>query len=162
MTYNEAERALAQPHYRRIEVANLDTCDLPTLFAGERYDYIVCADVLEHLVDPGRVLDAAQQLLKPQGRLMISVPNAAYAGLIGELMAGEFRYREEGLLDRTHLRFFTRASLSRFVEERGWHVDGIDAVGREPPFQSSTPHLTACPRPCPDTCWPRRRPSLTS
>ncbi len=77
-----------------------------------RYDCIVCADVLEHLKTPERVLTQCKELLKPGGRLIVSVPNAGYCGLVAELMQGEFRYRREGILDNTHLRFFTRKSLA--------------------------------------------------
>lgn len=133
LTWSEAEAAHARPHYRDVHVADLETCDLLTLFANKRYDYIVCADVLEHLRQPERILDACRQLLAPGGQLLVSVPNAGYAGLIAELLQGEFRYREEGLLDRTHLRFFTRRSLSRFLGEHGWSIDTLDTVRRELP-----------------------------
>ncbi len=131
VTFNEEEAAHARPHYRRLEVADLDNCDLVQMFGGMRYDAIVCADVLEHLRNPTRILDAARTLLTPQGQVLISIPNAAYCGLIGELMLGEFRYREEGLLDGTHLRFFTRRSLSRFLQEAGWSLEGLEEIRRE-------------------------------
>ncbi|MEY2952545.1 MAG: hypothetical protein RLZZ401_632, partial [Pseudomonadota bacterium] len=130
VTYNEAEAAHARPHYRRLEVADLDAVDLAMLLAGETYDAIVCADVLEHLKAPERVLAACQALLAPGGTLLISIPNAAYCGLIGELLAGDFKYREEGLLDSTHLRFFTRRSLLRFLSSAGWATDKVDTITR--------------------------------
>ncbi|WCM94006.1 methyltransferase domain-containing protein [Acidovorax sp. NCPPB 2350] len=133
VTWSEAEAAHARPHYRRVVVDDLETCDLVTVFTGQRYDYIVCADVLEHLRRPEHVLDLCRELLVPGGRLLISVPNAGYCGLVAELLQGEFRYREEGLLDRTHLRFFTRRSLARFLGEHGWALDGIDTIRREVP-----------------------------
>ena len=133
VTLSEAEAVHARPHYRRVVVDNLETCDLTALFAGQRYDFIVCADVLEHLSRPEQVLNACRALLAPGGRLLISVPNAAYSGLLAELMQGEFRYREEGLLDRTHLRFFTRRSLTRFLAEQGWVLNSLDTVRRELP-----------------------------
>lgn len=119
VTYNPREAALAQPHYRRIEIADLDQADIEALFTGEQYDRIVCADVLEHLKSPERVMAACRTLLAPGGRVLISVPNAAYAGLVAELMHGDFTYREEGLLDSTHLRFFTRRSLGEFLAAQG-------------------------------------------
>lgn len=133
LTWSEAEAAHARPHYRRVVVANLETCNLPETFEHNSYDIIVCADVLEHLSQPERVLDACRLLLKPGGRLLTSVPNAAYAGLVAELLQGEFRYREEGLLDRTHLRFFTRRSLSRFLGEHRWALRELDTIRRELP-----------------------------
>jgi len=65
--------------------------------------------------------------------LLISVPNAGYSGLIGELLQGDFTYREEGLLDRTHLRFFTRRSLARFLGELNWSLEVFDTITRELP-----------------------------
>ncbi|MDB5850716.1 MAG: glycosyl transferase family 2 [Rhodoferax sp.] len=133
VTLNNAEAALAQPFYRRVEVANLDSCDVSELFAGAAYDYIVCADVLEHLTAPERTLAACRPLLTPMGEVLISIPNAGYAGLIAELLQGEFTYREEGLLDRTHLRFFTRQSLGRFLETEGWGIQALDTIQRALP-----------------------------
>jgi methionine biosynthesis protein MetW len=133
VTLSEAEAVHARPHYRAVEVADLEEADLPRMFAGRRYDAIVCADVLEHLRRPEQVLDACRELLAPGGQLLISVPNAGYSGLIAELLHGEFLYREEGLLDRTHLRFFTRRSLARFLAEQRWHIDTLDTVERALP-----------------------------
>ena len=86
LTFNAAEAEVASPSYRRIEVANLETCTLQDIFTDQRYDFIVCADVLEHLSRPERIVDACRDLLAPGGKLLISVPNAAYSGLIGELL----------------------------------------------------------------------------
>ncbi|MFN7042966.1 MAG: methyltransferase domain-containing protein [Acidovorax temperans] len=134
LTWSEAEAAHARPHYRHVVVADLETCNLLATFAAGQYDYIVCADVLEHLRAPERVLAACRELLKPgTGRLLVSVPNAGYAGLVAELLQGEFRYREEGLLDRTHLRFFTRRSLARFLGEERWAVQSLETIRREMP-----------------------------
>ncbi len=133
VTLSEAEADHARPHYRHVVVDNLETCDLLATFPDQRYDFIVCADVLEHLSRPEHVLAACRQLLAPQGRLLISVPNAGYSGLVAELLDGEFLYREEGLLDRTHLRFFTRRSLARFLGEQRWAIDSIDTIARELP-----------------------------
>lgn len=133
VTLSQEEARHAAPFYRHVHVADLEDCDLDQLFGEARYDYIVCADVLEHLRQPERVLAACRKRLTPEGRLLISVPNAGYSGLVAELLHGEFRYREEGLLDRTHLRFFTRRSLSRFLAEQGWQVDDIDTIERALP-----------------------------
>ena len=133
VTLSEAEAAHARPHYHRVVVDNLESCDLLATFAGQCYDAIVCADVLEHLSRPERVLAACRELLTTEGRLLISVPNTGYVGLVAELLQGDFRYREEGLLDRTHLRFFTRRSLGRFLGEQHWALDTIDTITRELP-----------------------------
>jgi 2-polyprenyl-3-methyl-5-hydroxy-6-metoxy-1,4-benzoquinol methylase len=128
ITISPVEADHARPHYRRVEVADLETVNLPQLFEGRHYDAIVCADVLEHLRHPERILQACLGLLAPKGQLLFSVPNAAYAGLTLELMHGEFCYRSEGLLDRTHLRFFTRRSLGRLFQENGWTIDALRPI----------------------------------
>lgn len=133
VTLSQAEARIASPHYRQVEVADLETADLPALFPARRYDFIVCADVLEHLKHPEQVLKACRTLLEPDGKVLISVPNAGYSGLVAELLEGEFRYREEGLLDRTHLRFFTRRSLIRFMSEQRWQINSLDTINRELP-----------------------------
>ena len=120
ITLNQAEADIAANWYRQVAVDDLDHADLCQIFSGQQYDCIVCADVLEHLKAPERVLAQCKTLLKPGGRLITSVPNAGYCGLIAELMQGDFRYRQEGLLDSTHLRFFTRLSLQRFFLGNGW------------------------------------------
>lgn len=130
VTLSDEEASLAQPYYRDLLVADLEQLNLTEAFTGRQYDCIVCADVLEHLKQPERILAACQGLLAPQGQLLISIPNAAYSGLLLELMHGEFRYRAEGLLDRTHLRFFTRQSLIRFLTEQGWAIQTLATVER--------------------------------
>jgi 2-polyprenyl-3-methyl-5-hydroxy-6-metoxy-1,4-benzoquinol methylase len=71
-------------------------------------DLVLCLDVLEHLVDPWTVVKRLSPLLRPGGRLIVSVPNIRnWKFISGLLLRGDFRYREAGLLDRTHLRFFT-------------------------------------------------------
>lgn len=133
VTWSETEAAHARPYYRQVHVADLETADLHALFAGQRYDAIVCADVLEHLRHPEFVLTACRSMLTAKGRLLISVPNASYSGLIAELLKGEFRYRKEGLLDETHLRFFTRRSLVRFMTEQRWTIDTLEVIERPIP-----------------------------
>ena len=128
LTHNPEEARLAAPHYRRLEVADLDTCDLNQIFAGNRYQTIVCADVLEHLRNPGQILEQTRTLLAPDGRLLLSLPNVGYLGLIAELVLGEFRYRQEGLLDQTHLRFFTRQSLLEFLAGHGWQATRLETI----------------------------------
>ena len=133
LTISADEAALAAPHYRRVEVADLDHVRLLDVFPAAGYDAIVCADVLEHIRQSPRVLDECRQLLAPEGRLLLSIPNASYAGLVAELMAGEFRYRKEGLLDETHVRFFTRRTLMRFLREHGWVDVQADVITRQLP-----------------------------
>lgn len=72
-------------------------------------DVILCLDVLEHLVDPWAMVERLSGLLRPGGRLVVSIPNIRHYKFISNLFfKGDFRYRDAGLLDRTHLRFFVR------------------------------------------------------
>lgn len=128
--YNAAAVAEAMPWYRQLECADLEQIVLADRFAGQCYDFIVCADILEHLRQPDDLLGQLLDLLVPGGRILISVPNVAHAGLIAELLAGEFRYRPEGLLDQTHLRFFTLRSLLRLLETAGLRAVAVDATIR--------------------------------
>jgi 2-polyprenyl-3-methyl-5-hydroxy-6-metoxy-1,4-benzoquinol methylase len=91
---------------------------------GQRFDAIILADVLEHLVDPGALLARVheQQLLDAGGHLVISIPNAAHISIVAALAAGDFPYRRTGLLDETHLRFFTLTSIRRLLEEQGYAI----------------------------------------
>ena len=126
--YHPMQAELAAPAYRKLQVADLEQARLADLFPGNQYDIIICADVIEHLRDPGRILDQLPALLKPAGRVLLSIPNVAYAGLIADLIAGNFDYSPEGLLDAAHLRFFTRKSLLSLLARHGLSVTGLDTV----------------------------------
>lgn len=129
-TINEQEAAIAAPHYRQVAVADLDQPGWENAFAGRQYDFIICADVLEHLKRPEDTLAACRKLMAPGGRLLVSIPNAGYGGLVAELLEGDFAYRDEGLLDRTHLRFFTRRSFMDFLAREGWSVEAVEPIER--------------------------------
>jgi O-antigen biosynthesis protein len=122
--------ANAGPFCRKLVVGDLATLDLSTAFADAGYQVIVAADVIEHLVQPQMLLESLRRFLAPGGQVLISVPNVAYAGLIAALLDGRFDYREEGLLDKTHLRFFTRDSLASLLEASGFHAHAWAAVFR--------------------------------
>lgn len=106
---------------------DLEADDWIERLKGQRFDAVLACDVLEHLRDPDRVLDALAKLMQPMGQLIISVPNVAYAGIVAGLTLGMFDYTEKGLLDRTHLRFFTRRGMERMLLECGWAPRAWDA-----------------------------------
>jgi 2-polyprenyl-3-methyl-5-hydroxy-6-metoxy-1,4-benzoquinol methylase len=131
----------AEPFYRTLVVGNLESARLSELFGGRKYDAIICADVLEHLRDPSYVLAQLSALLTDEGRILISLPNVAYAGVIAELLDGDFRYRPDGLLDRTHVRFFARRTLTRWLDEHGLRVVLADDVVRDHRSSEFAPEL---------------------
>lgn len=89
------------------------------------FDYIIFADVLEHLYDPWKVLAATISFLKPEGRVLISVPNIAHNSVLIDLLNDKFDYRKVGLLDNTHIRFFTQKSLQEMVSQAGFKIDKV-------------------------------------
>lgn len=128
VTVNAAEAKELGSAYQQVVTADVEVCDLQALFENRTYDHVVCADLLEHLRSPSRVLESCRGLLKPGGSLILSVPHVGYSGLVAELFNGDFRYRKEGLLDATHLRFFTRSSLMKLLSEHGWTVRRVEAI----------------------------------
>jgi O-antigen biosynthesis protein len=89
----------------------------------KKFDYIIFADVLEHLYDPWQVLSSTKDLLKDNGRVLISIPNLGHNSIILDLLNDKFNYRDIGLLDNTHIRFFTEKSLLEMVQKSGYKVD---------------------------------------
>ena len=110
---------------------NFETMELPEEFCN--FDLILCLDVLEHLVDPWRAIHRIQKMLAPGGILITSIPNVRYFRvLISLIFRGRWDYEQSGILDRTHLRFFTRANAMELVAGAGLDVIGISATGLEP------------------------------
>lgn len=89
------------------------------------YDAVLFVDVLEHLRDPHTVLANCRSLLSSGGRLLISVPNIAHWTIRRNILRGQFDYTKYGILDNTHLKFFTRKTLVEMVEKAGFLVEEI-------------------------------------
>ena len=106
----------ARRHYDDFHLADIETFEFPY---REEFDFVLLADVLEHLRDPAAVLRRALPCLKKTGEVIISVPNVANFIIRMGLLLGRFEYSDRGILDRTHLRFFTLASLRRMLSDCG-------------------------------------------
>ncbi len=92
-------------------------------FEQGQFDLIICADVLEHLIDPWEALRNLKKLLVPDGHLLVSMPNLRYAPVLYNiLIRGLFRYKISGVLDYTHLRFFTLSTMKELIEESGFEI----------------------------------------
>ena len=109
----------------------------------EPFDVIVAGDVLEHLPRPEVLLGSLKRLLKPDGVLLLSLPNVANITVRLGLLFGRFRYAPRGILDRTHLRFFTRRTGRALLEENGYRVLRIDATAM--PLELALPALSRPP-----------------
>ena len=130
---NDAEAAkVAAEFCERMVVANVEAVDFKSTFPEERFDVVTFGDVLEHLVDPMAVLTRVRDVLKANGHVVASVPNVAHASIRLSLLGGQFQYAEMGLLDRTHLRFFTRESLADLFHGAGYEVREWQRVLTDP------------------------------
>lgn len=90
--------------------------------AGRRFDYVLLQDVLEHLRRPEELLRECRDLLKPQGVILVSLPNIANVTVRLSLLLGRFEYAERGILDQGHVRFYTRKTARRFLEANGYDI----------------------------------------
>ena len=109
----------------------------------ELFDVIVAGDVLEHLPRPDVLLGSLRLLLGPDGVLLLSLPNVANITVRLGLLFGRFRYAPRGILDRTHLRFYTRKTGRALLEESGYRVLRIDATAM--PLELAFPALSRSP-----------------
>lgn len=95
-------------------------------------DAILCLDVLEHLVDPWSVMKKLHPYLRPGGIVLASIPNVRFYKVILDLMLrGKWSYVSDGIMDRTHLRFFTLSSAIELIESAGLRMDGVLKKGVE-------------------------------
>ena len=117
--YDAEAAAIADKWAERVVVGDLDAGTLWQELEGEQFDAVTFGDVLEHLRDPLATLRAAARVLKPSGIFAISVPNVAHGDVRMALLQGAFPYHQTGLLDRTHIRFFTKSGLEDLVKEAG-------------------------------------------
>jgi 2-polyprenyl-3-methyl-5-hydroxy-6-metoxy-1,4-benzoquinol methylase len=109
---------------------NIEQMELP--FHAGQFDVILCLDVLEHLVDPWAVIKKLDPLLKPGGAIVASIPNVRFYKVPLQLLfKGRWEYKNEGILDRTHLRFFTFESARKLLEVSGLKVDQVLYRGME-------------------------------
>lgn len=112
---------------------DVEEIDLTNILAEKKFDVILFADVLEHLKNPWECLKKVRPLLNADGRVIASIPNVAHASIILELFNGNFDYRSLGLLDESHLRFFTYSSIKRMFYEAGLQIIQVERVIVPPP-----------------------------
>jgi 2-polyprenyl-3-methyl-5-hydroxy-6-metoxy-1,4-benzoquinol methylase len=135
---------IARNHCERVIVGDAETLDFCEALGSDRFDVILFADVLEHLRDPGALLARVRPFLKEDGSVIASIPNVAHGSVRLALLAGEFRYRELGLLDDTHLRFFTRESIQDLFEANGYLI--VDWIRKRDPIDQTEIAVPQDPR----------------
>lgn len=119
--------SLAQKN-KAARIINDDVLSLKKYLSREKFDFILLADVLEHLEDPLSVLMIAKKYLKNDGRLLISIPNTANFTILFNLLFGKFEYQDYGIMDRTHLRFFTKKTAEKLLDNAGLKIMFFDVV----------------------------------
>jgi SAM-dependent methyltransferase len=121
----ELERYAPPPGYDHLVRGSFPD-DVPD---GIRFSCIVFNDVLEHIADPWQVLRASKALLTSEGLVIASIPNVRHWPVVRDLaLRGDWTYRDQGILDRTHLRFFTRSTIIELFGNAGFHIERITAA----------------------------------
>ena len=133
--YQDAAK-LAGQSLDRVFHGCLEEVDLEPLVAT--YDTIVLGDVIEHLLDPWAALARRQKILKRRGRIVLSVPNINHWSIFFTLLSGRFPYSHSGLLDRTHLRFFTLHEIKQSLMQTNLQIERVRVVSQPHTLMNST------------------------
>lgn len=122
---NEKAAQIAS-HFATITVNNIEDASLP--YANNTFDYIILGDVLEHLHNPQNTLQYCKTLLKDTGYIIASIPNLMHISVMDDLLKGYFTYTETGLLDKTHIHFFTYYEIVKMFQTCGYQITDIGNV----------------------------------
>jgi 2-polyprenyl-3-methyl-5-hydroxy-6-metoxy-1,4-benzoquinol methylase len=120
-----AERA--RPYCQQLVIGDVEKSEVLDQLSG-LYDVILAGDILEHLHHPERVLQQLRARLQPGGCWIISVPNIAHWSVRKELLMGRFNFTERGIMDATHLRWFTRRTLVDLLQKTGYRVERLSGI----------------------------------
>lgn len=96
---------------------------------GKKFDFIIIGDVLEHLVNPEAILIEIKKFLKENGKILVSLPNIAHYSVRFNLLAGKWDMLDGGIMDKTHLHFYTLKTAKELLENSGWKIDGVRPRG---------------------------------
>ena len=118
----------ARPYCEDLLVGDIETMDVNQLLHDRQFDVITFADVLEHLKDPTAVLQKVKPFLREGAYILASIPNIAHCSVIYEMARGRFEYRSLGLLDDTHIHFFTRQTIYHTFEKAGYQIIALDRI----------------------------------
>lgn len=122
---NEKAAQIAS-HFATVTVNNIEDANLP--YDDSMFDYIILGDVLEHLHDPQKTLQYCKTLLKDNGCIIASIPNLMHISVMEDLLKGYFTYTETGLLDKTHIHFFTYYEIVRMFQTCGYQIKDMGNV----------------------------------
>jgi len=120
---DEGAAKIAQSRLNKVFVSDIEKVQLNTLgLKKEYFDLIICADVLEHLYDPWKTLFTLRDYLKSGGKVLASIPNIQHVDMINNLLNGHWTYTKYGLLDATHIRFFTLSEIIKMFSGTGYKM----------------------------------------
>ncbi len=117
---NKGAADIAKTHLDCVYQENINRFRTPP--SRRQYDCIILGDILEHLIHPGEILEKFAGVLSPEGSIIASIPNIAHPWIISQLQKGLFRYEDAGILDRSHLRFFTKTSIFQMFYKAGLKI----------------------------------------
>lgn len=123
-----AAAATAARRLDKVFVGGLEDFFASHSSAEVKFDYLVFGDVLEHLPDPASTLARCREYLAPGGAVAASIPNIAHLSTRLMLLRGQWSYADFGLMDNTHLRFFTRSSIVGLFDQAGFKLESLDRV----------------------------------
>ncbi len=127
-----------RPFATRVIIGDVERLELEPELVGERFDVILFGDVLEHLAKPELVLNKSRKYLNHGGFLVMSLPNVAHGSVRLALLQGDFTYQSLGLLDVSHLRFFTLRSIASLLHDNGYEMQELRRI-RKGLFDSEVP-----------------------
>jgi len=125
--------AKAGTYCEQVLVGDIET--MPLAFEPESFDVFVLSNILEHLRDPVATLRRLVPLLRPTGRILVDLPNVAHWDVRLRLLRGRWDYEDAGILDRTHLRFYTRKTAREMLRETGFEILDEDIIPDVPLFR---------------------------
>ncbi|MDP5338356.1 MAG: glycosyltransferase [Nodularia sp. (in: cyanobacteria)] len=117
---------VAEKFCQKVIVADLDFVSITKILPTEKFDVVIFGDILEHLRNPWKVLEETKSILKEHGFVVASIPNIAHGAIRLALLKGKFEYTNLGILDDTHLRFFTRVTSQELFKSTGYFIDEVD------------------------------------
>ena len=122
---NEKAAEIAAPY---ATILSMDVERLDPSQVAERFDYIVMGDVIEHLQNPWKAIENMRELLASGGEVIASIPNVGHISNLYEVLSGNWTYKSMGLLDRTHLRFFTKKEIIKLFQEAQFDIQDMRYV----------------------------------
>lgn len=128
---NPQAAEIAATRINRVIISNAENLEPDINISPGTVDCLVYGDVLEHMRDPWATLKHHCQWLKDHGEVLACIPNIQHWRSLARLLAGQWEYQNEGILDRTHLHFFTLDSIKQLFRQAGLQIDEIQTIGRQ-------------------------------